>query len=100
MIRDASAPGAPRVVGLRSAQVGWIPACLPPHICRPVAMSSDNKVIQLRKVKQKRAEGQVLCSSGFHKWQNLKAARFDVKQGKLVTPQRCSRCGAEQVKLT
>lgn len=59
-----------------------------------------HNIVQLRKVRQRRAEGKTLCSSGFHKWQPLSDARFDVKQGKLVTPERCARCGKERVKLT
>lgn len=57
-------------------------------------------VINLRKVKQKKAEGKTLCSSGFHKWETLAGRRFDVKHGKLVSTERCKRCGAERVKLT
>lgn len=57
-------------------------------------------VINLRKVKQKKAEGKTLCSSGFHKWEPLAGRRFDVKHGKLVSTERCKRCGAERVKLT
>jgi hypothetical protein len=59
-----------------------------------------NNVINLRKAKQKRAEGKTLCTSGFHKWQNDGTRRFDVKQGKLVSAEKCKRCGAERVKLT
>ena len=59
-----------------------------------------NNVINLRKAKQKRAEGKTLCTSGFHKWQTLDGRRFDVKQGKLVSTERCKRCGEERVKLT
>lgn len=59
-----------------------------------------NNVVQLRKVRQKRAEGRVLCDSGFHKWKPLKQSRFDVKQGKLLTPERCERCGCERVRLS
>jgi hypothetical protein len=55
--------------------------------------------VQLRKIKRQRADGQALCGSGLHKWQNVAAAKFDLKQGKLVTPQRCQRCGQTQVKL-
>jgi len=58
-----------------------------------------HNVVQLRKVKQKRAESQVLCDSGFHKWKALKQSRFDVKEGKLITPERCERCGQERVRL-
>jgi hypothetical protein len=57
-------------------------------------------VINLKKVKQKRAEGKTLCSSGFHKWEVLSARRFDVKQGRLVSTERCTRCGEERIKLT
>ncbi len=63
-----------------------------------------NNVVQLRKVRSertaKRAEGKTLCSSGFHKWETLKHSQFDVKQGKLVTTQQCSRCGEQRVRGT
>ena len=59
-----------------------------------------NNVINLRKAKQKRAAGKTLCTSGFHKWATLDGRRFDVKQGKLVSTERCKRCGEERVKLT
>ena len=52
-----------------------------------------SNIINLKKAKQRRAEGKTLCGSGFHKWQTLTERRFDVKQGKLVSMQRCSRCG-------
>ena len=57
-------------------------------------------IVNLRKYKQKRAEGKTLCTSGFHKWETLSERRFDVKQGRLVSTQRCKRCGVERVKLT
>jgi hypothetical protein len=57
-----------------------------------------SNVINLRKVKQKRAEGKTLCTSGFHKWEVVSAKRFDVKQGKLVTAERCKRCGEERTR--
>jgi hypothetical protein len=59
-----------------------------------------SNVINLKKAKQKRAEGKTLCSSGFHKWQLLSGRRFDVKQGQLVSTERCKRCGEERSKLT
>lgn len=59
-----------------------------------------SNVINLKKVKQKRAEGKTLCSSGFHKWELLAGRRFDVKQGRLVSTERCKRCGEERSKLT
>lgn len=57
-------------------------------------------VINLKKAKQQRAEGKTLCSSGFHKWEVLSARRFDVQQGRLVSTERCKRCGEERIKLT
>lgn len=59
-----------------------------------------SNVINLKKAKQKRADGKTMCSSGFHKWELLSARRFDVKQGKLVSTERCKRCGEERIKLT
>lgn len=51
-------------------------------------------VIRFKKPKPSRnVKGRTLCRSGFHKWQVLKAQQFDVKQGRLVTVYRCSRCG-------
>jgi len=52
-----------------------------------------SNIVNLRKAKQKRAEGKTLCTSGFHKWEIVSERRFDVKQGKLVTAERCTRCG-------
>jgi hypothetical protein len=59
-----------------------------------------SNVINLKKAKQQRADGKTLCSSGFHKWQLLAGQRFDVKQGRLVSAERCKRCGEERTKLT
>ncbi|HJU65740.1 MAG TPA: hypothetical protein VJ596_08695 [Gemmatimonadaceae bacterium] len=57
-------------------------------------------VIQIRKFKRKRAEGKTLCDAGFHKWEVVGARRFDVKEGKLVSTDRCSRCGCERTRLS
>lgn len=61
-------------------------------------------VIQLRKARaernHKRAAGRTLCDSGFHKWQVVKQSLFDVKQGKLVTVERCQRCGQQRTRST
>jgi len=57
-----------------------------------------SNIINLKKAKQKRAEGKTLCTSGFHKWEVMSAKRFDVKQGKLVTAERCTRCGEERTR--
>jgi hypothetical protein len=57
-----------------------------------------SNIINLKKAKQKRAEGKTLCTSGFHRWEVMSAKRFDVKQGKLVTAERCTRCGIERTR--
>lgn len=43
-------------------------------------------------------KGKVLCMHGRHKWVVEKESQFDVKQGRLVTLYRCSRCGATMTK--
>ena len=57
-------------------------------------------VVKLKKWKRKRAEGKSLCVQGLHKWQLQSERRFDVKLGRLVSAERCSRCGAERVRST
>ena len=58
------------------------------------------EVIKFKKPSlQKKAEGKTLCRRGFHKWEVVAERKFDVKQGKLVTLQRCKRCGEEQTKF-
>lgn len=53
-----------------------------------------------RPSRQKQAEGKVLCDRGFHKWSVDKARQFDVKSGRLVTTERCKRCGATRTRAT
>ena len=43
-------------------------------------------------------KGKTLCKHGHQKWLVDKAKQFDVKQGKLVTIYRCSRCQKTRVK--
>ena len=50
--------------------------------------------------RQERAKGITFCQSGFHKWQTVAGQGFDVKQGKLITTQRCTRCNKERTRLT
>jgi len=63
----------------------------------------NSNIINLRTVRharlQERAKGVTLCSSGFHKWKVDTETRFDVKQGKLMTTQRCTRCNETRTKL-
>ena len=44
---------------------------------------------------QEKHKGKTLCKSGFHKWEIV-----HVKQGKLVTYEKCKRCGKLRVKAT
>ncbi|HEB59131.1 MAG TPA: hypothetical protein ENJ01_07910 [Gammaproteobacteria bacterium] len=53
-----------------------------------------------RKTAKEKARGKTLCRSGFHKWVAAKERPFDVKQGKLLTLFRCSRCGATKTEKT
>jgi hypothetical protein len=46
-----------------------------------------------------RNQGKTLCGSGFHKWAVVTGRKFDVKLGKLVTLERCTRCGEERTRL-
>jgi hypothetical protein len=56
-------------------------------------------VIRFRKPKAgEKARGETLCREGFHRWVVTKDKQFDVRQGRLVTVYRCSRCGALQTK--
>ena len=56
-------------------------------------------VVKLATARRTRADRQTLCRSGFHKWQVLADRRFDVKQGKLLTVERCRRCGEQRTRL-
>ena len=49
-----------------------------------------------RKAMENRAGGVTLCKRGFHKWVDDPKKQFDVKQGKLISIRRCSRCGKRQ----
>ena len=57
---------------------------------------NNNIFINLNTVRQRRlqerAKGVTLCGSGFHKWKIDTTSRFEVKQGKLMTNQHCTRC--------
>lgn len=49
--------------------------------------------------KKKASGGKTLCKSGFHKWAVDPRKQFDVRQGKLVTIERCERCGQTRTTL-
>ena len=46
-----------------------------------------------KKSLKEKHKGNTLCRNGHHKWAIEKDKQFDVKQGKLVTSYKCSRCG-------
>ena len=62
-----------------------------------------SNVIRLNTVRrarlQDRAKAVTLCQSGFHKWKPVIGDHFDVKQGKLVTTERCQGCNIERTIL-
>lgn len=62
-----------------------------------------SNIIQLDKFRksqrQDKAKAATLCGTGFHKWKIVTSSKFDVKQGKLVTLERCERCNAERTIL-
>lgn len=43
-------------------------------------------------------KGKTLCKHGHHKWLVDKTRQFDVKEGKLITVYRCSRCQKTRVR--
>ncbi len=56
-------------------------------------------VVKFSIARRARADHKTLCRAGFHKWQVETAGRFDVKQGKLLTVERCRRCGEQRTRL-
>ena len=67
------------------------------HSDDPTAMMTN--VIKMQHARRTRADRQTLCRSGFHKWQVLTDRRFDVRGGKLLTVDRCRRCGEQRTRL-
>jgi hypothetical protein len=57
-------------------------------------MSTIANLHTVRQARQRtRASGITYCRSGFHQWQVVTEQRFDVREGKLLTIERCTRCG-------
>jgi hypothetical protein len=57
-------------------------------------MSTITNLTTARQARQRvRASGVTYCRSGFHQWQIVIEQRFDVREGKLLTVERCTRCG-------
>ena len=65
---------------------------------------SSGKPTDLAKFKnqklRRQAKGKTLCGRGFHKWQDEPKKQFDVKQGRLVSIEVCSRCGKERTRVS
>ncbi len=62
--------------------------------------TNAHNIIRLRGARRARADHMTLCRSGFHRWQVQANARFDVKEGKLLTAEVCHRCGEKRTRLT
>ena len=58
---------------------------------------TDSKPTDLAKFRRKKRTEKgretTMCKRGFHKWTDDERKQFDVKQGKLISRQRCTRCG-------
>jgi co-chaperonin GroES (HSP10) len=50
--------------------------------------------------KKKPDKGNIMCVNNHHKWAIVKEQQFDVKLGKLVTVERCSRCKKTRNRLS
>jgi hypothetical protein len=62
-------------------------------------MTDPVNLNKFRKQQRKqRAQGDTLCRRGLHKWHFDEKKQFDVKQGKLVSIQRCARCGKQRTR--
>jgi hypothetical protein len=57
-------------------------------------------IIKFRRPAKKSGDGRALCASGFHRWKAVPERRFDVKLGKLVTVEQCTRCGKIRNRLS
>ena len=67
-------------------------------------MTKTNRPTDLgkfRKLQRKQtAQGKTLCARGFHKWVDDDKKQFDVKRGRLISIQRCQRCGIARTKIS
>jgi len=61
--------------------------------------AAKRKAARSKRALQERARGRTLCGRGFHKWIIDQRKQFDVREGKLVTIERCARCDATHTRL-
>ena len=70
---------------------------LPPVYPGTVTVAQPTNLDKARRRKRKNtAQGRTLCARGFHKWVFDARKQFDVKQGKLISVERCMRCGVSR----
>lgn len=50
--------------------------------------------------RKRRGKASTLCKSGFHKWTDDGRKQFDVKQGRLVSVQKCAHCGQTRTRVS
>ena len=66
-----------------------------------IKMEKPTDLNKFRKQRRKeRGSCSTLCRSGFHQWQDEPKKQFDVKQGQLVSVQRCARCDKTRSRVT
>ncbi|XOV84722.1 MAG: hypothetical protein ACFHXK_06290 [bacterium] len=64
-------------------------------------MTEPTDLNKFRKLQRKnRGKHTTLCKSGFHKWVFSDKKQFDVKQGKLISIERCERCQMTRTKIS
>jgi hypothetical protein len=74
---------------------------IPRIVTKDQPQTDMGEIVRFKKPSLKaKSEGKTLCKSGFHKWRVAQEKRFDVKQGRLVTVERCERCGETRTRLT
>ena len=66
-----------------------------------VKLSQPTDLAKFKKRRRKqRARGDTLCRRGFHKWVFDERKQFDVKQGRLVSIEKCARCGETRTRVS
>jgi hypothetical protein len=65
----------------------------------PLKDAARRKAARAKAERKDRARGRTLCGRGFHKWAIDQRKQFDLHEGRLVTVERCERCGATRTRL-